>query len=144
MFSDTTGQFEAVIFSDTLATSRDHLVAGSPVLLNVEAEREGDTVKMRVQSLEALDKAAAQVERGLMLVLDARAVAAKQRMLDELKSHLRAGPRVGSKGGEVRLLMILNEQDQEIEIKLPGRYDVSPSQAGHLSTVPGVLEVVET
>jgi DNA polymerase-3 subunit alpha len=32
---------------------------------------------------------------------------------------------------------------RELEIILPGRYDVSPSQAGQLSTVPGVLEVLE-
>ncbi len=144
MFSDTTGQYEAVIFSDTLATSRDHLVAGTPVLLNVEAERDGDTVKMRVQSLEALDKAAAQLERGLKLVLDASLVAAKRVKLDELKSHLKAAPGAGSKGGEVRLLLPLDDQGREIEFALSGRYDVSPSQAGHLSTVHGVLEVLET
>ncbi len=142
MFSDTTGQFEAVIFSDTLNASRDLLEAGTPVLINVEAERDGDTVKMRVQSLEALDKAAAQVERGLKLVMDARMVAAKRAKLDELKSHLKPGP-AGRKGGEVRLVLPLGERGREIEIALPGRYDVSPAQMGHLSTVPGVVEVVE-
>ena len=50
MFSDATGQFEAVIFSDTLAPARDLLEPGTPVLLAVEAERDGDTLKMRVQA----------------------------------------------------------------------------------------------
>ncbi len=99
---------------------------------------------MRVQSLEALDKAAAQLERGLKLVLDASLVAAKRVKLDELKSHLKAAPGAGSKGGEVRLLLPLDDQGREIELTLSGRYDVSPSQAGHLSTVHGVLEVLET
>jgi len=35
MFSDTTGQFEAVIFSDTLAAARDLLEPGTPVKLTV-------------------------------------------------------------------------------------------------------------
>ena len=72
MFSDPTGQFEAVIFSDTLAQCRDLLEPGTPVLLAVAAERDGDTVKMRVEGIEALDKAAAGVQRGLKLVLDRR------------------------------------------------------------------------
>ena len=69
-FSDATGQFEAVIFSDTLAASRELLEPGTPVIVSVEAERDGETMKMRVQSLEALDKAAASVPRNLKLVLD--------------------------------------------------------------------------
>jgi DNA polymerase-3 subunit alpha len=142
MFSDPTGQFEAVIFSDTLATARDLLEAGTPVLLSVEAERDGDTVKMRVQSVEALDRAAAQIERGLKLVMDARMVSARKAKLGELKSHLKPGGH-GRKGGEVRVVLPLAERGREIEIALPGRYDVSPAQAGHLSTVPGVLEVQE-
>src|SRR5690606_28300141 len=78
MFSDASGQFEAVIFSDTLAQARDLLEPGTPVLLTVEAEREGDSVKMRVQSLEALDTAAGAVQRGLKLVLGGNAVAARR------------------------------------------------------------------
>ena len=42
MFSDTTGQFEAVIFSDTLAARGSLLEPGTPVLLMVEAERDGE------------------------------------------------------------------------------------------------------
>ena len=64
MFSDPSGQFEAVIFSDTLAQARDLLEPGTPVLLTVEAERDGESVKLRVQHLEALDKAAGAVQRG--------------------------------------------------------------------------------
>ena len=76
VFSDTTGQFEAVVFSDTLAQCRDLLEPGTAVLLSVAAERDGDTVKLRVEGLEALDKAAAGVQRGLRVVLDRRLVQA--------------------------------------------------------------------
>ena len=64
MFSDTTGQFEAVIFSETLAQCRELLEPGTPVLLTVAAERDGDTVKMRVESMRGLDAAVADLQRG--------------------------------------------------------------------------------
>lgn len=131
MFSDTTGQFEAVIFSDTLAQAGNLLEAGTPVVLNVEAERDGDTLKMRVQSIESLDRAAEGVGRGLRLVFDPR-----QLKVAELKRMLKPG----TKGAiEIQLALPSNE----VVITVPGRWDVSPVQAGNLSTLPGVLDVVE-
>jgi DNA polymerase-3 subunit alpha len=136
MFSDPTGQFEAVIFSDTLAQCRDLLEPGTPVLLTVEAERDGETVKMRVQSLEALDKVAQGLERGLKVVLNADLLATGKVKLDGLRAHLKPGR------GEIRLVLLLHER--ELEMVLPGRYDVSPVQKGSLSTLPGVVAVTET
>ena len=131
MFSDTSGQFEAVIFSDTLAQAGNLLEAGTPVVVNVEAERDGETLKMRVQSLESLDRAAENVGRGLRLVFDPR-----QMKVSELKRMLKPG----MKGAiEIQLALPSNE----VVITVPGRWDVSPMQAGNLSTLPGVLEVVE-
>ncbi len=141
MFSDASGQFEAVIFSDTLNACRDLLEGGTPVVLTVEAERDGDTVKMRVQGIEALDKAAAEIERGLKIVLDAGLVAARRSVMDEFKALLKPGQPGQRKGGEVRIVLPVGAK--ELEFVLPGRWDVSPNQAGQLSTVPGVLEVVE-
>ncbi|HMK40488.1 MAG TPA: DNA polymerase III subunit alpha, partial [Methyloceanibacter sp.] len=48
-FSDATGQFEAVIFSELLTASRALLEPGTAVLLDVEAEADGEAVKVRVQ-----------------------------------------------------------------------------------------------
>jgi DNA polymerase-3 subunit alpha len=142
MFSDTSGQFEAVIFSDTLNQCRDLLEAGTAVLLSVEGERDGDALKMRVQSLESLDSAVGSLDQGLRVVLDAAAVSGKKARLSDIKAHLKPGQN-GRKGGEVRLVLPLGDQAREIEIVLPGRYDVSPNAAGRVSTVPGVLEVIE-
>ena len=138
MFSDTTGQFEAVIFSDTLAAARDLLEPGTPVLLSVSAERDGDTMKMRVEGLEALDKAAANVQRGLKLVLDRRLIEKNADPMALLKSRLKPGGK-----GEIRLVVTLGDRGKEIEFVVPGRYDVSPSSAGILATTPGVVEVLE-
>ncbi len=144
MFSDTSGQFEAVIFSETLAAGRDLLEGGTPVLLSVEAERDGDTVKLRVQLIEGLDKAAAQIESGLTLTVDADVFGRAAAPVARLKSQMKPGSDLRtSKGGEVRLIVPLPEYGRELEIILPGKFDVSPSQAGILSTVPGISAVAE-
>jgi DNA polymerase-3 subunit alpha len=138
MFSDTTGQFEAVIFSDTLAAARDLLEPGTPVLLSVTAERDGETMKMRVEGMEALDKAAANVQRGLKVVLDRRLIEKNAAPMALLKSRLKPGGK-----GEIRLVVALGDRGKEVEFVVPGRYDVSPSSAGILATTPGVVEVLE-
>ncbi len=140
LFSDATGQFEAVIFSDTLNQCRDLLEPGTPVLVSVEAERDGETVKMRVQALRRLDEAAAGVQRGLKIVLDDRLVKSQKARLDELQSLLKSG---NGRGGEIQLYLRLYDVDREIRLNMPGKFDVSPSQRGLISTVPGVLEVSE-
>ena len=143
MFSDMSGQFEAVIFSDTLNACGHLLKAGMPVVIGVEAERDGDTLKMRVQSLEALDDVAANVQRGLKLVLDANVVAHQRNWKAEIMERLVPKTANGKKGGQIRIVMAIPDRGRELEITVPGTYDVSPQQAGALSTVPGVLEVVE-
>ena len=144
MFTDTTGQFEAVIFSDTLDACGHLLEPGTPVVISVEAERDGDTLKMRVQGLEALNAAAANLQRGLKVVLDARALASGKADLAHLRQHLRPG----SGKGDVRFVVAFNAiagmtGPRDVEIALPGQYDTSPQAQGLLSTMAGVIEVVE-
>ena len=140
MFSDASGQFEAVIFSDTLAAGRDLLQAGTPVLVTVEAERDGDTVKMRVQRLESLDAATAAIDRGLLLRFSPAHIKNADATFDELKSYLKP-PEPGARGGQVRF--VLPVKDRELEFALPGKYDVSPAQAGILATVRGIEQIQE-
>ena len=138
-FSDVTGQFEAVIFSDTLAASRELLEPGTPVIVSVEAERDGESLKMRVQSIEALDKAAANVPRNLKIVLDRRKLTQNSAHLAEIGSRLKPA----SRGGEVRLVLPLFERGCEMEFVLPGRYEVSPQDIGRLGALACVADVVD-
>ncbi len=144
MFSDTTGQFEAVIFSDTLDACRHLLEPGTPVVVTVEAERTEDTLKMRVQGVEALNAAAANLQRGLKVVLDARVLASGKADLAQIKAMLRPG---GGKG-DVRFVVAFNAVGgmsgaRDVEIAIPGRYDTSPEAQGLLSAMAGVVEVCE-
>jgi DNA polymerase-3 subunit alpha len=138
MFSEPTGQFEAVIFSETLAQSRHLLEPGTAVLISVEGERDGDTLKLRAQAIESLNAAAEGVQKGLKVVLDRRTIVANAAPLDELKALLKPGGK-----GTVSLSMTLEDAGRELEITLPGRFDVSPVQKGALTAVPGVLQVID-
>ena len=138
VFSEPTGQFEAVIFSETLAASRPLLEAGTAVLLTVEGERDGEALKLRVQTVQSLDEAANGLQRGLKVVIDGRAIQADGGRLDELKALLKPGGK-----GVVCLSMALADRGREVEIAMPGHFDISPAQKSAISTVPGVLEVVD-
>ena len=139
-FSDQTGQFEAVIFSDTLATSRHLLEPGTPVILSVEAERDGEALKMRVQSIEPLEKAFANLQRNFRIVLEDERSAPIAGRLEQIKARLKPGAR----GGEVRLVVPISERARELEFVLPGRYDVSALDFGRLQALAGVAEVIES
>jgi DNA polymerase-3 subunit alpha len=138
MFSEATGQFEAVIFSETLAQSRHLLEPGAAVLVAVEGERDGETLKLRVQSIESLDAAAENVQKGVKVVLDGATAFASRDTLEEIKQLLRPGGK-----STVFLGLALSDAGRELEFALPGGFDISPVQKSALQTVPGVLEVID-
>ena len=43
--------------------------------------------------------------------------------------------------GEVSLVLMLASDRSEVEVKLPGRFQVSPQIAGALKAIPGVVAV---
>ncbi|MEM1372729.1 MAG: OB-fold nucleic acid binding domain-containing protein, partial [Pseudomonadota bacterium] len=147
MFSDATGQFEAVMFSETLNAARDHLNPGTPLVLSVEAEREDDTLKLRVQSVEALDAAAARVERSLKLILaptlSRRAQAEAFRDMAKALAPFNASGVGAARGGSIKVELPVFEGRQIAEVELAGRFDVSPMAAGRLQAIDGVERVDE-
>ena len=40
-------------------------------------------------------------------------------------------------------MIALPDAEREVEIAIPGRYDLSPNQLGLISTVTGVIDVAE-
>ncbi len=127
--SDPTGHYEAVIFSEGLAEYRDALEPGNAILLFLSAEVQGDDVRARIQSVEPLDAAAANLHKGLRVFLrDAMPIEGLAKRLEP-------------KGdGEISVVLMLDE-GTEVEVKLPGRFKVSPQVAGAIKAVPGVVEV---
>jgi DNA polymerase-3 subunit alpha len=134
-FSDPSGHFEAVIFQEGLAQFRDLLEPGTPVLLQVGAEAQGDDVRVRIHNAEALDAAAAKTQRGLRVFLNSA------EPIELIARRLNGGNGNGG-GGEVSFVVRLADQS-EVEIKLPGRYAISPQIAGAVKTLAGVARVEE-
>jgi len=134
--SDPTGAYEAVIFSEGLAEHRDLLEPGTAVLLFLSAEVQGDEVRARIQSVEPLDAAAANLAKGLRVFLRNQApIEAVAKRLEPMPHNAKTNG-----DGEVSVVLML-EQGTEVEVKLPGRFKVSPQIAGAIKAVPGVVQV---
>ncbi|MEW6254801.1 MAG: DNA polymerase III subunit alpha [Pseudomonadota bacterium] len=128
--SDPTGHFEAVIFSEGLAHFRDLLEPGMPLLMMVSAELQGEDVRLRIQSCERLDEATSRHHKALRIFV---------RSTEPLEGISR---RLDGKGdGEVSLILLMEEGRAEVEIRLEGRYPVSPQIAGAIKAIPGVVAV---
>ena len=138
--SDPTGHYEAVIFAEGLQQYREMLEPGSPVLLFLTAEAQGDDIRARIQSVEPLDQAAAKLQKGLRVFLrDEKPIEAiGKRLAQPPAGNSRAG--AAKAEGEVSMVLLLSG-GTEVEVKLPGRFAVSPQIAGALKAVPGVVEV---
>jgi DNA polymerase-3 subunit alpha len=130
-FSDPTGQFEAVVFSEALAASRALLEPGTPVLLDVEAEADGETVKVRVQRITSLDRAAEARHDGMKIYVE------DIRALKPLAEQV--GPAGGQ--GQFRLVLRLDDLSSEVEFVMPQGIDSTPKQRSALKLVAGIAAI---
>jgi DNA polymerase III subunit alpha len=130
-FSDPTGQFEAVVFSEALSASRSLLEPGTPVLLDVEAEADGETVKVRVQRIASLDRAAEARHDGMKIYVE------DIRALKPLAEQV--GPAGGQ--GQFRLVLRLDDLSSEVEFVMPQGIDSTPKQRSALKLVAGIAAI---
>ncbi len=133
-FSDTTGQFEAIVFSELLNTAGQYLETGESVFLKAIAQFEGETVRFSAQSIEPLDRVAARTAPGMKVTIDS---AAPLRPLSEILKGEGGGE------GDVRLITRLDD-GSEAEINLPGGYAITAPVLLKVRNIPGVIGVRET
>ncbi len=130
-FSDPSGLFEAIVFSDTLAVARDKLEPGKSVVLGALAEWQDDELRLRVQSVRTLEDVVAETGAGLRVFLSTDGP------LGSLASQLK---RPGK--GVVSLVLMLGD-GREVELELPGRHLITPQVRGAVRAIPGVVEAEE-
>ncbi len=136
--SDPSGHYEAVLFAEGLAQYRDLLEPGTAVLLFLTAEVQADEVRARIQSVEPLDEAAAKMQKGLRVFLrNEEPIASVARRLEPMHSARNGSDQAD---GEVSMVLLL-DNGSEVEVKLPGRFKVSPQIAGAIKAVAGVVTV---
>ncbi len=128
-FSDPTGQFETVVFADTLNQFRDMLEPGRAVIIKVEADVEGEEIKLRLQSLEALDKAAASVVQGIQIYLRDTSP------LASIAKRLAPGGRAPAR------VTLLLADGREVEIGLGAKFAITPQIKGAIKAIQGVVDV---
>ncbi len=129
--SDATGSIEVTLFSEVLARGRALLEEGNLILLTVELRTEGETLRLTAQEMEGLEQAARQVGQGVRLWLDGPAAVDPIRVLLD---------REGRGRGRVSVVARLGE-GQEVEMALPGGFNVSPRMMQAMKVLPGVAEV---
>jgi DNA polymerase III subunit alpha len=144
--SDPTAHYEAVLFAEGLAQYRDLLEPGKAVLLLLSAEVQAEEVRARIQSVEPLDEAAARTQKGLRVFLRGEEpLTGVARRLEPARNGAARNGGGNGKGaeagdGEVSMVLLL-QNGSEVEVKLPGRFKVSPQIAGAIKAVTGVVTV---
>ena len=130
--SDAGGSYEVTVFSEVLSRSREALAAGNAVLVTAELRMEGEALRVTANDVVPLDEAAAQAGAGMRVWLDRT----------EALPHIRALlTREGTGRGEVVLMPRMESDEEEVEITLPGRFNVTPRLAQAMRVLPGVSRI---
>lgn len=131
--SDSTGVYEVMIFSETLARSREFLVPGTALLINADAELKDEELRFLGQIIQPLDEAMAGKVRELKIHVDATEPV--QRMHDILKI---------SGSGNVKIHLYAHLEDGHIaEIELKGKYNIPQDMMSMLQKAPGFIKYAE-
>lgn len=128
--SDSSGQYEAVLFSEQLHQYRDLLEPGNSVVIMVSADDRPEGINLRIQMVQSLEEEAGRVQKALRIYLR------NAEPLQAISSQL-----VKQGDGQVSLIVIKDGGEGEVEIGLPDRYRISPQVAAAMRAITGVVEV---
>lgn len=130
VFSDSSGQFEAVLFSEMLNQYRDVLESGKSFVLTATGEERPEGIGLRIQTIQSLEEKSLQMQKAL------RVYVRDSGPLRMVAGHLNA------KGdGLVSFIVIKEEGKREVEVALPEKYRITPEIAAALRAAPGVIDV---
>jgi DNA polymerase-3 subunit alpha len=131
--SDAAGSVEVTCFSEVLNRCREVLASGSNVLVTAELKTEGEAVRITAMDVTALDQAAASAGASIRVWLCESAAVPHIRDVLARES-----------GGRGRVTLVPHiGTEQDVEIALPGGYNVTPRLAQALKSLPGVDQVEE-
>ena len=128
-FSDPTGQYETVCFAEPLNQYRDVLQKGAALIVQVEADVDDEDIRLRLQSVEPIDRAASNTPQGLTIFIR-----------DETPLNSIAG-RLQNRGKSPVKLVVMTGDSSEISIMLGNNFTVTPQIKGAIKAVPGVVDV---
>ena len=125
--SDPTGEYEVMFQPEILRRCRDLLEPGASIVLRVRAKASDGEVRFFADDAEPLDRAIEKVSAGLRIHLSPEVTE-----IEALKARLK--PQVN--GGAVNFVAAF--RGREVEIRIPGKYQLDPATRGALKIAPGV------
>ena len=128
--SDPTGEYEVLFPPEALRKCRDILEPGKAVAIKVRAKFRDGEVRFFGDDAEPIDKAVESVAASLRVHVSPQSME-----IEALKKRLSVAS--APRGGEVVLVAGLGA-GREVEVKLPGLYNLDASLRGALKTAPGV------
>ena len=131
-FTDASGLFEVTLFSEVLSSSRELLEGGKPLVLTVDAELREEGLRLTVQSLADLEVASASADAALQIWL------ASPPPIDRVALALKESGK-----GRVQVSLMVDADNTEVRLDLPGRWAISAAVRGRLKTIAGVLDIRE-
>ena len=129
--SDASGSYELTLFSEVLATARELLDEGKPLLATVDIQRRDDGVRLTAQKIELLEEVATHATDGLRIFLSDAGP------LETLAAVFREH---GAKG-RGRISLVLDAGEREVELELAATYAISPGIRGAIKAIPGIVDV---
>ncbi|EJF97659.1 DNA polymerase III, alpha subunit [Bartonella vinsonii subsp. arupensis Pm136co] len=129
-FSDTSGQYETVLFSEGLADYEEILEPGKSFIITVSAENRSEGISLRLETVQSLENEDLQHHKMMRIFINT------VDMLPQIEQNLNLGG-----NGEVGLILIQEDGLREIEITLPKRYKVNSRVASAMKSVQGVINV---
>jgi len=138
--SDPSGLYEVTVFSDTLEAARQYLEPGQSVVLTVEANFEGETLKLLARSVQQIDQVVADAgNSGLRITVEGpEAIASVAALLKRLETEARSPAR-----GPILFSVTDAAQAVRYDILAGREYPVSPKIKGALRSLRGVALVEE-
>jgi DNA polymerase-3 subunit alpha len=130
--SDVSGSYEVTLFSEVLSRVRDLLTEGAALLVTADVKMEAESLRITAVDLVPLDDAAAKAGAGLRIWLDR----------DDALSPIRALLEREGKGRGRVILVPKTGPTRDLDILLPGGFNVSPKLAQAMKLIQGV-ELVE-
>ncbi len=134
--SDPTGLYEVTVFSEPLEQYRDLLEAGTNVVLTVDANMEGDQLKLLGRAFQRVDDVVAgAADTGLKIFIDDPGA------MSSVATRLGEAGGAARGKGPVNLILLHPDLPGEVEVALPQDYPITPAIKGAIKHVPGVVMV---
>jgi DNA polymerase-3 subunit alpha len=131
--SDAGGSYEVTFFSEVLGQARQLLESGQPLLVSAEVGFKDDVLRITAQTVHLLPEAVAQAAAGLKITInDLAAVPGLKAAIEKEKKGR----------GRIGILVDLGEE-REVEIALPGTFNITAATRMAMQSLPGVTAVQE-